>query len=50
MTGLNGDERSATGSANFVVRDQLTLDYGAIVCCVNDACAETDWFVSRRRS
>jgi hypothetical protein len=31
MTGFYGDERSATGRTNFVVRDQLAFDECAIV-------------------
>jgi hypothetical protein len=31
MTGFDGDESSTTSRTNFVVRDQLAFDDGAIV-------------------
>jgi hypothetical protein len=30
MSGLDGDERTATGGSDFAVRDQFSLYYGPI--------------------
>ena len=50
MTWFDGDESSATGRANFVVRDQLAFDDGAIVSRLDHACDEFYPGVARRRA
>ena len=49
MSGFDGDEHSATGSANFVVRDQLTFNRRAIFCRVNNTSDESHWTIGWRR-
>src|ERR1051326_3862714 len=50
MAGLNGDESASARRGDFVVRDQLTFDDGAIISRFDHARAQVDRLIGWRRT
>ena len=50
MARFDGDERAATGRANFVVRYQLAFDNRFVVTRLNYTRDEFHWTIARRRA